>query len=134
MFVIPNAVDETIFARVKRTLPDSDTSSTNSKKIKIIASAWADNERKGARTFVWLDKNLDHERYEFTFIGRLPKKYQGVSTTFYLASDQHQLNAITLCYKYKSVSVCVQILFYVCLPHLLHLLSCRSCSCSCSCT
>ena len=36
----------------------------------MIASSWSDNPRKGAATFEWLDRNLDHDRFELTFVGR----------------------------------------------------------------
>jgi hypothetical protein len=33
-------------------------------------TSWSDNERKGADTLAWLDRNLDFDRYELTFVGR----------------------------------------------------------------
>jgi len=40
----------------------------------LVASAWSDNENKGKYFYQFLDENLDFDKYEFTFIGRI--KYQ----------------------------------------------------------
>jgi glycosyltransferase involved in cell wall biosynthesis len=39
-------------------------------KIRLVASSWSDNPRKGGLMYKWLEENLDWDRYEFTFIGR----------------------------------------------------------------
>jgi glycosyltransferase involved in cell wall biosynthesis len=61
--IIPNAADPSIFfpasARSKR------------EKLRVIASAWSDNPRKGGPAYHWLDSQLDRGRYEFTFVGRI---------------------------------------------------------------
>jgi glycosyltransferase involved in cell wall biosynthesis len=40
------------------------------RKVRIIASSWSDNSRKGGATYKWLEENLDWDRFEFTFVGR----------------------------------------------------------------
>lgn len=64
--IINNAVNDKIFNRDRRKQPPQ-----AGEKIKIIASAWSDNPRKGGPFYEWLDKNLDPARYEFTFVGRI---------------------------------------------------------------
>ena len=41
-------------------------------RIRLIATSWSDNPNKGAPTLDWLDRHLDPDRYELTFVGRLP--------------------------------------------------------------
>ena len=62
--VIPNAPDPAIFY-----LPAS-RAPLAGRRVRVIASSWSDNPRKGAATFEWLDQNLDHDRFELTFVGR----------------------------------------------------------------
>lgn len=68
--VIVNAVDDTIFNAKK-----------NDKlkhKIKIIASSWSSNIRKGFNIYKYLDDVLDFEKYEFSFMGRSPYKFNNI--------------------------------------------------------
>ena len=62
--VITNAVDPAIFH------PPTAREPLTSRRVRVIASSWSDNPRKGAATFEWLDQNLDHDRFELTFVGR----------------------------------------------------------------
>jgi glycosyltransferase involved in cell wall biosynthesis len=40
------------------------------RRIRLIASSWSDNPRKGGPTYRWLEQNLDWDRFELTFVGR----------------------------------------------------------------
>jgi glycosyltransferase involved in cell wall biosynthesis len=62
--VISNAVDPAIFHPPERREP------LDGRKVRLIATSWSDNLRKGGETFSWLDRNLDRDRYELTFVGR----------------------------------------------------------------
>jgi len=62
--VIPNAPDPAIFH------PAVDREPLAGRRVRVVASSWSDNPRKGAATFEWLDRNLDHDRFELTFVGR----------------------------------------------------------------
>lgn len=64
--IVNNAVDETIFNSQGRVPFD------RQRKIRIVGSSWSAGERKGFKTFKWLDDNLDFERYSFTFMGNVP--------------------------------------------------------------
>lgn len=65
--VITNAVNP-IFFHPK---PEQSFFDGRKNKIKIIASSWSSNPRKGRETFLWLDKNLDFKKYQMTFIGNI---------------------------------------------------------------
>ena len=64
--VIPNAVDPVIFH------PPASREPLSGRRIRVIASSWSDNPRKGVGALEWLDRNLDHDRFELTFAGRPP--------------------------------------------------------------
>jgi len=68
--VIPNTVDPAIFH------PPAEREPIGNRKVKLIASSWSDNLRKGAATIAWLDTHLDHGRYELAFVGRSPIRFQ----------------------------------------------------------
>ena len=61
--VIPNAADPSIF------FPGPPHEA--SRPLRVIASSWSDNPRKGGPTYAWLDAQLDHAKVEFTFVGRI---------------------------------------------------------------
>ena len=62
--VVSNAVDPAIFH------PPSAREPIAGRKVRVIATSWSDNVRKGAETLAWLDAHLDRTRYELTFVGR----------------------------------------------------------------
>ena len=61
--VIPNAADPTMFFA-----PPAHASST---PLRVVASSWSDNPRKGGPTYAWLDAHLDPTQVAFTFVGRI---------------------------------------------------------------
>jgi len=63
--VIRNTVDPDIFHTHGR-IADPD----GKRRIRLIATAWSDNPRKGGPLLAWMDEHLDCERYELTFVGR----------------------------------------------------------------
>ncbi len=70
--VIYNASDPELFHSRGRVQPPD-----GSRKIKLIATAWSDNPRKGGPLLSWLDEHLDHTRYELTFVGRTRATFKG---------------------------------------------------------
>jgi glycosyltransferase involved in cell wall biosynthesis len=70
--VIPNAVDPAIFH------PPASREPVGGRRIRLIATSWSDNPRKGRDTLAWLDRHLDHSRYELTFAGRAPGSFDHV--------------------------------------------------------
>ncbi|HKX47129.1 MAG TPA: glycosyltransferase family 4 protein [Gaiellaceae bacterium] len=68
--VVPNAVDPAIFH------PPDSREALGGRKVRLIATSWSDNPRKGVDTLAWLDANLDRARYALTFAGRPPTVFE----------------------------------------------------------
>ncbi|HEX5582098.1 glycosyltransferase family 4 protein [Gaiella sp.] len=81
--VIPNAVDPSIFHPPERREP------LDGRRVRVIATSWSDNPRKGGEALAWLDRHLDHGRYEVTFAGRAPVRFEHVRSVAPL--DSHAL-------------------------------------------
>jgi glycosyltransferase involved in cell wall biosynthesis len=62
--VIPNAVDPAIFH------PPAEREPLAGRRVRVVATSWSDNPRKGGETYAWLACTLDSSRYELTFVGR----------------------------------------------------------------
>ncbi|WFB35668.1 glycosyltransferase family 4 protein [Kiritimatiellota bacterium B12222] len=41
------------------------------RKVRILSSSWSDNPNKGLAIYQWIDQNLDFDRVDYTFVGRL---------------------------------------------------------------
>ena len=78
--VIPNAVDPAIF------FPPAERQAAP--RLRVIATSWSDNPRKGAETYAALARAADPARYEFSFAGRTPVPLDGVRQLGPLASEQ----------------------------------------------
>ncbi|MCK4818595.1 glycosyltransferase family 1 protein, partial [bacterium] len=71
--IIMNAPDPDLFYPQKnKKLP------RGNEKIKLIATSWAPNIKKGFDIYEFLDDNLDFGRYEMTFVGRSPIKFKQI--------------------------------------------------------
>lgn len=70
--IIHNAVDHDIFHDHGRNVFDG------SRKIRLISTAWSDNPRKGGPFYKWLDDNLDFERFEYAFVGRVNQQFNNI--------------------------------------------------------
>ena len=70
--VIYNAPDNEIFNREgkKEFNPD--------RKIKLIATSWSSNWRKGFEIYKFLDESLDFSKYEMTFVGNSPIEFKNI--------------------------------------------------------
>lgn len=62
--LIPNAVDDAIFH------PPTSRPPLQGRRVRVVATSWSDNPRKGGATYAWLARNLDRARYDLTFVGR----------------------------------------------------------------
>jgi len=80
--VISNAVDPAIFH------PPEEREALEGRKVRVITSSWSVNPRKGADTFDWLDRQLDRERYEVTYLGHAHAPFAWIRAIGPLASDQ----------------------------------------------
>ena len=84
--VIPNASDPTIFNSNNRISPPD-----SSRKIRLIATSWSDNPKKGGPILSWLDEHLDHTKYELTFVGRTQAEFKNAKV---LGADDPCSNAL----------------------------------------
>ncbi len=48
------------------------------KKIRLIATSWSGNVKKGFDVYAWLDKNLDFNKYEMIFVGNSPIEFNNI--------------------------------------------------------
>ncbi len=51
---------------------------SKNKKIKLIATSWSGNIKKGFDVYQWLDNHLDFNKYEMVFIGNSPIKFNNI--------------------------------------------------------
>jgi hypothetical protein len=58
--------------------PKSKTKLNLDNKVKLIAVSWSSNINKGFAIYSWLDKNLDFEKYEMTFVGNSPVSFNNI--------------------------------------------------------
>jgi len=80
--VIPNTVDPVIFHP-----PAGPREPLSGRRLRVVATSWSDNPRKGADTVAWLDAHLDTDRYELTFVGRSAIGFERARTVAPLASE-----------------------------------------------
>ena len=62
--VVHNAADPDVFH------PTGRAPFAKGRRTKVIAVSWSDNTNKGAATYAWLERHLDWQRFEITFVGR----------------------------------------------------------------
>jgi glycosyltransferase involved in cell wall biosynthesis len=80
--VIPNAVDPAIFH------PPAQREPLAGRRVRVVATSWSDNPRKGGETYAWLARTLDRERYELTFAGRARVAVEAEHTLPPLGSEE----------------------------------------------
>ena len=70
--IIHNAVDPKYFHR------KSVSRRASGGKTRLISTSWSDNPRKGGSIYKWLDDNLDWDRFEYTFVGRVAESFKRI--------------------------------------------------------
>lgn len=78
--VIHNAVDPAIFHPPAMREPAQG-------RLRVIATSWSDNPRKGAEVLEWIDRNLDLDSYEVTFAGNTKARLERIRVVGPLASE-----------------------------------------------
>jgi glycosyltransferase involved in cell wall biosynthesis len=78
--VITNGVDPAIFHPPDSHEPVAD------RKLRLVTTSWSNNPNKGAEIFSWLDRHLDWNRYELTYLGRAPEPFARIRTIGPLAT------------------------------------------------
>jgi glycosyltransferase involved in cell wall biosynthesis len=79
--LISNTADPSIF------YPPVEREPLAGRPVRVIATSWSDNPNKGAEVIAWLDRNLDHDRYELTFVGRSDQMFEHVRVLGPIASE-----------------------------------------------
>lgn len=80
--LISNASNPKIFNKTDR------IKFSKKRKIRLISSSWSDNPRKGGPVYKWLDENLDWNKYEYTFVGRVSEKLSNIKIIEPVPSDE----------------------------------------------
>jgi glycosyltransferase involved in cell wall biosynthesis len=80
--VISNTVDPDLFHPPARRDPAA------GRPLRLIATSWSDNPRKGADALQWLDRHLDPDRFTITFVGRTQTAFRRIGTVAPLPSDE----------------------------------------------
>ena len=71
--VIPNAADpELFYSSENQPEPESES------KIQLIATCWEKSPNKGFDVYEYLDRHLNYNRYDFTFIGKSPVRFHNI--------------------------------------------------------
>lgn len=68
--VIYNSINPDIF------FPDNHRQKVD--KIRIVSASWSDNPKKGGSVYKWLDDNLDFDKIEYTFVGRIKEPLKNI--------------------------------------------------------
>jgi glycosyltransferase involved in cell wall biosynthesis len=79
--VIRNAVSSAIFH------PPASVESLSGRRVRVIATSWSDNPRKGADVLAWLDRHLDFDSVGVTFVGNTPQTFERIHVVAPLASE-----------------------------------------------
>lgn len=69
--VIINAPDKLFFNLNRKSKVDKN-------KIKLIATSWSSNWKKGFRYYKYMDENLDFKKFIFTFVGNSPVRFKKI--------------------------------------------------------
>jgi len=69
--VIINAPDKLFFNLNRKSRIDKN-------KIKLIATSWSSNWKKGFRYYKYMDENLDFKKFIFTFVGNSPVRFKKI--------------------------------------------------------
>ena len=69
--VVRNTVDPAIF------YPPAEHRVTH-ERLRVVATSWSSNPRKGGDILAWLDRNLDASRFEVTFAGNTELEFENI--------------------------------------------------------
>jgi glycosyltransferase involved in cell wall biosynthesis len=79
--LVSNTVDPVVFHPPKTQEP------LPGRRVRVVASSWSDNPNKGFDVLAWLDANLDHERYDLSFLGRTSESFTRIRMLGALPSE-----------------------------------------------
>ena len=70
--IIMNAPDPDIFNRQDKVPFATD------RKVRLIATSWSSNWKKGFDVYKWIDENMDFTHYEMVFVGNSPVQFKNI--------------------------------------------------------
>ena len=79
--VVHNSVDSTIFH------PPAARPATE-ERLRVIATSWSSNPRKGGDILTWLDRNLDFDAVDLTFAGNIDVAFERIRVVAPLPSRE----------------------------------------------
>jgi glycosyltransferase involved in cell wall biosynthesis len=79
--VVSNTADPAIFHPPKAREPLA------GRRLRVIATSWSANPRKGADVLEWLDRNLDFDPFEVTFAGNTEARFERIRSVGPLPSQ-----------------------------------------------
>jgi glycosyltransferase involved in cell wall biosynthesis len=68
--VIYNGTDPAIFH------PEGRVAFDRARRTRVVAVSWSDNPHKGGPFYRWLERNLDWERHELTYVGNTQESFE----------------------------------------------------------
>jgi len=77
--IVLNGFDERYFFKISKSRNDS--------RIKLIATSWSDNKKKGLNYLEYLDKTIDSSKYQITFVGRIRASFKNITIHQPVASE-----------------------------------------------
>jgi len=77
----PSIFETTIYNSPDKNVFSKQINKHINNKIKLVASSWSDNPKKGFDYYKYLDENLNFEKYEMIFIGRSPIQFKNIKMT-----------------------------------------------------
>jgi glycosyltransferase involved in cell wall biosynthesis len=77
--VVHNTVDPDIFHRPAER--------ERHERLRVIATSWSGNPRKGGDVLTWLDRNLDADAFEVTFAGNTEQSFERIRVVGPLPSE-----------------------------------------------
>lgn len=80
--LIPNAPDPEIFH------PPAAQTALAGRRLRVIATSWSDNPRKGSEVLEWLDRQLDEDELDVTFAGRTETRFERIRVVGPLTSAE----------------------------------------------
>jgi len=80
--VILNAPDNKIFNRNMK------EPFLVNRRLRLVASSWSSNIKKGFKVYEWLDNNLDFQKFEMTFVGDSPITFNNIRCIPTVASKE----------------------------------------------
>jgi glycosyltransferase involved in cell wall biosynthesis len=79
--VVHNTVDPEIFH------PPETREPLHGRRLRVIATSWSANPRKGADILAWVERNLDFDAYEVTFAGNTEQRFERIRVVGPVASE-----------------------------------------------